>query len=81
MESETFYRDNIEGLSEEDKGAIDKMAASLGFGPKYKPKPTPKYKCPKCGENNAYYKEIHPDTGMDEIVLRCPDCGCDTERD
>jgi hypothetical protein len=30
--------------------------------------------CEKCGGTNTYYTEIHPDTGMDEIVLRCRDC-------
>jgi len=30
--------------------------------------------CPHCGGTRCFYKEIHPDTGMDEIVLYCPDC-------
>ena len=71
--SKTFYRDDIK-CSKEDADRIDTFAASLGFGPKYKPSPRRTYKCPNCKKTNAYYKEIHPDTGMDEIVLFCPDC-------
>jgi len=76
-ESETFYRDDIEGLPEEDKERLDVFAACLGFGPKYKPKPTKTYTCDVCGCNNAYYKEMHPDTDINEIVLYCPDCKTD----
>ena len=72
-ESKTFYRDKLD-LNKIEADRIDTFAASLGFGPKYTPKPTKKYLCPKCGMTNAYYKEIHPDTDMIEIVLYCPDC-------
>ena len=34
--------------------------------------------CPACHERNAYWHEAHADTGMDEFVIRCPDCGADT---
>lgn len=53
---------------------VDTFLSKFGLGPKYIPKETKKYLCPKCGQHNAYYKEIHPDTSMDEIVLSCPDC-------
>ena len=72
--SKTFYRDKIEGLDEDDKERLDTFAACLGFGPKYIPTPTPKYECPRCHKTNAYYKEIHPDTDINEIVLHCPEC-------
>lgn len=39
------------------------------------------FECPECHEANAYWKEIHADTGMDEMVLRCPDCGAETSKD
>ena len=50
------------------------FAAKLGLGPKYVPEKTKTYKCPKCNKKNAYFKEIHPDTDMNDIVLYCPDC-------
>lgn len=31
--------------------------------------------CPQCGKTNACFKEIHPDTDMNDVVLCCPDCG------
>jgi len=31
-------------------------------------------KCEKCGGTNTYWREEHPDTGMDEMVLVCRDC-------
>jgi len=31
--------------------------------------------CPKCKKMQAFYREEHPDTDMNEIVLYCPDCG------
>ena len=71
--SKTFYRDRVD-CSEEDADRIDTFAATLGFGPKYKPTPPRTYTCPSCKKTNAYCKEIHPDTGMDEIVSYCPDC-------
>ncbi len=51
------------------------FAAKFGLGPKYVPKETKTYKCPKCGKKEAYFEEIHPDTDMNDIVLSCPDCG------
>jgi len=39
-------------------------------------KPKQKYvTCKKCGNKKAYYKEEHPDTDMNEIILYCPNCG------
>jgi len=32
-------------------------------------------KCKKCGSSDTYWREIHPDTGFDEIVLCCKACG------
>ena len=72
-QSKTFYRDGVQ-MTTEDENIIDTLAAMLGFGPKYKPTVTPKYECPKCHKIVAYYKEIHPDTGMDEMVLYCQEC-------
>jgi predicted nucleic-acid-binding Zn-ribbon protein len=34
-----------------------------------------KTECPKCGSTNTYFKEIHPDTSFNDIVLKCRDCG------
>lgn len=76
--SETFYRDALD-LSPEDAERIDMLAASLGFGPKYKSEPRKTYECPKCKSPNAYYKEIHPDTDMNDVVLYCPDCKFEDE--
>lgn len=39
-----------------------------------KPAP-PARKCPKCGSENATIHEDHPDTDMNEMVGKCPDCG------
>lgn len=39
------------------------------------------YVCPACKGPNAYYKEIHPDTSMNDIVLHCPDCGYEGDDD
>jgi len=50
------------------------FAAKLGLGPKYKPEPRKTHTCLECGKGNAYYREEHPDTDMNEIVLFCPDC-------
>lgn len=33
-----------------------------------------KNKCKKCGSENTYWREEHPDTGMDEMVLVCVTC-------
>jgi len=30
--------------------------------------------CKKCNGANTYWREDHPDTGMDEMVLACRDC-------
>ena len=30
--------------------------------------------CPTCHGKNAYIREEHPDTDMNEMVLYCPDC-------
>jgi hypothetical protein len=50
------------------------FAAALGLGPKYIPQPRQTVECPSCHNQNAYYREEHPDTDMNEIVLFCPDC-------
>lgn len=31
-------------------------------------------RCDKCGGTNIYWREEHPDTGMDEMVMVCRDC-------
>lgn len=31
-------------------------------------------KCKKCGSTDTYWREEHPDTGMDEMVLVCRVC-------
>jgi endogenous inhibitor of DNA gyrase (YacG/DUF329 family) len=31
--------------------------------------------CPKCKKPKAFYREMHADTDMNEIILYCPDCG------
>jgi len=53
------------------------LLAKFGLGPDFEPLPfqQKKEQCPRCGRGNAYWKEIHPDTSMNEIVLYCPDCG------
>lgn len=62
-------------LTDEQRDKFDTFAATLGLGPEYKPKPRKTHECPQCKKHNAYYKEIHPDTDMDDIVLCCSDCG------
>lgn len=57
---------------------VDTFLAAFGLGPKYKPTPTPMQYCPKCGGMNAYHKEVHQDTDINEIVLFCPDCKKET---
>ena len=54
---------------------VDNFLAKFGLGPKYIPTEPKGFTCPKCGGGNAFYKEIHPDTSMNDIVLYCPDCG------
>lgn len=68
---------DFSGMSD---GQLDALAA-FGLGPRYVPKPRAKFECMKCGEKNAYWHEAHADTGMDEMVIRCPDCGHQTEGD
>ena len=53
---------------------IDDFLSKFGIGPNYIPKEKKKYNCKKCKMGNAYYKEIHADTDMNDIVLYCPDC-------
>jgi len=55
--------------------AVDTFLAAFGMGPKYKPSERKVYLCQRCGKENAFYKEYHPDTDMNEILLTCPDCG------
>jgi len=54
---------------------VDNFLAAFGLGPKYKPKPRKTFQCPRCEHAKAYYKEIHADTDMNDIVLVCPACG------
>ena len=61
-----------EKLMGKEKG--DNFLAKFGFGPKYVPKEPKKHDCPKCDCGDAFYKEIHPDTSMNDVVLYCPDC-------
>jgi DNA-directed RNA polymerase subunit M/transcription elongation factor TFIIS len=61
------------------KEEADDFLAKFGLGPKYVPQEPNKHKCPGCGKVTAYYKEIHPDTDMNEIVLYCPECGYEEE--
>lgn len=70
-----------EYLIEDDAAAINKFLAAMGFGPDYKPlKPEPpkKYECPKCKKETATMHEVHPDTDMNTMELRCP-CGYEEE--
>jgi hypothetical protein len=30
--------------------------------------------CPECKKGNIYWKEIHQDTDMNDVVLYCPEC-------
>lgn len=53
---------------------IDDFLAVMGLGKKYKPTEPKKYKCENCAKTSAYYKEFHPDTDMNEVLLYCPDC-------
>ncbi len=60
---------------------VDNFLSKFGMGPKYKPTLPKKYECPNCFRHNAIKKEIHQDTSINEIVLSCPDCHCDSELD
>ena len=31
--------------------------------------------CPKCGSLDTAFKEVHPDTDMNDVVLSCNSCG------
>lgn len=66
-------------LSSEDLETTDTFLAKFGLGPKYIPQEPTKHLCPKCGKNTAYYKEEHPDTDMNEMVLYCPECKYESE--
>ena len=85
----TIYKEYLSTLNEtkelEDDGFdkfrkmdlgfdVDDFLAKMGLGKKYKPTPRKTEECPECGKKNAYHKEIHPDTSMNDIVLYCPDC-------
>jgi len=37
-------------------------------------KKSSEHQCQKCHGNNAYVREMHPDTDMNEMVIYCPDC-------
>jgi len=55
---------------------VDTFIAKFGLGPDFTPIQD-SHECPQCGQNNAYYKELHADCngGQNTIVLHCPDCG------
>lgn len=59
-------------ISQENNGAgvLDELNTTLSIIKKE----IKMEKCNVCGSKNTYYHEEHPDTGMDEIVLRCRDC-------
>jgi Zn finger protein HypA/HybF involved in hydrogenase expression len=52
------------------------LFASLGFDAEGKPLPIERKtcECDNCHKNNAYVREEHPDTDMNEMVVYCPDC-------
>jgi len=60
----------------EEKG--NAFLSKFGMGPAYEPQERKKVICPQCHKFNAYYREDHPDTDMNEINLHCPDCGYTT---
>jgi len=53
----------------------ERLQKIFGLG-RFQPK-TKYRKCPKCGKEKAYAKEMHPDCdgGQNEMVLYCSDCG------
>jgi len=59
---------------------IQEFAAKFGIGPLYKPVEPKRHVCPECGKNNAIWKERHPDTSMNEMLLCCPDCCAESEK-
>jgi len=54
---------------------VNTLLSKFGLGPDFVPQEPVKHECPKCHEKNAIHKELHPDTDMNEMVLKCPDCG------
>jgi hypothetical protein len=54
---------------------VNEFLAKFGLGPNYKPAAPKLHECPQCKMHNAQYKEEHPDTDMNEMVMECPDCG------
>ena len=62
----------------EDSSQNDFLAC-FGLGPKYTRKKNHKEICHACNGHNAYYKEEHPDTDMNTVVLYCPDCGATSD--
>jgi DNA-directed RNA polymerase subunit RPC12/RpoP len=59
---------------------VDNFLAQFGLGPNYIPQQSKKYECPRCHKMNATYVEEHPDTDMNEMVLKCPDCGYSSDQ-
>ncbi len=72
--SKDDFAEAIDIEIEEDYGILNEFAATLGLGPLYVSTGPKHVDCPECGRPNAYYREIHPDTSINEIVLYCPDC-------
>lgn len=62
------YRETLE------EETVNNFLEAFGMVPLYNSTKRKTHICPVCGKSNAYYKEIHPDTDMNEIVLYCPDC-------
>ena len=77
--TQRFHESNEDIGIEKFKNHLRKI---LGFDENDKPITIKRktYNCKKCGKNNAYYKEEHPDTDMNEIVFHCPDCGYEEEK-
>jgi DNA-directed RNA polymerase subunit M/transcription elongation factor TFIIS len=67
-------------LSKENQDRINTFAATLGLGPKYKAKKKKTYKCPKCGSDRAFYREVGADTDYNCMELKCPDCNYSEEK-
>jgi DNA-directed RNA polymerase subunit RPC12/RpoP len=61
----------VNGMSEDQK---NDFLAKFGLGEKYVPQKRKLYECPSCKKHNAYHTEEHPDTDMNEMVFKCPDC-------
>lgn len=60
---------------------VDTFLEAFGLGPKYVPKEPKKFNCPKCNQQERVWREAHADTGMDEMELRCRNCGYSSESD